>query len=604
MGKLLLAWFLCLAVNYGQAQAYGYTICTSATTYKALQAPVADLQLHLSKALNSPFSVVKTDSLPVECIALIKAELKDSAMYKGLSTGNSEGFLLRSDGKKQLQIIAYSKQGLTHGIYTYLDKLGFRWYKPGNDYAVIPKLKDIRIVVEEVQTPDMQLRTFFGTFGTPRNAVVDKSKQVDKSWKLWMARNRMGGTYTLKGHAWNPFLWRHVKELQAHPEYLALVNGERKKVGTAAKFCISNAGFRRLFVADMLKQLQQQMEKSPGALRYIVSVEPSDGEGFCTCNECKKLGGISNSVFMLANETAKAFREVSAVAYVNLYAYNKHAAPPAFDIEPNVIVQLIPYKYQGYATGLEMIKGWQAKTQNLFMYDYYGLPLTNMDMPLIQGMEPERYAERVKFWHEQGIKGVTLESSYSTEATGLGLYLFARLGWNKNEHAAELVNAYYQSCYGSAAETIRQSRKVLADVSVSKSEACHNAGLLIKNLKLPTDSLQRRNIADYKAYLHYLKLLYTFKAAKADVNAKADELMNFVYGTWHRMIVHPFAISDFLLSRSKAKAHVQANWNYLKVSDKGPKFTGVVRLSDEAIEKLFQEDLQVKGEEGDVEFEE
>jgi hypothetical protein len=593
-------WWFGMVAGVQAQTAYNYTITTTPATYKAIQPAVADLQVHLSKALNHPFKVLKTDSVPAVGIVLVKAPLADSLKYEGLDFRSSESFLLLSNGKAQLHIVSFTKQGLMHGIYTYLDKLGFKWYQPGDEYATIPALKDIRLKVNEVQAPHMLLRTFFGTFGTSRNSVLDKTKQVDKNWAMWEMRNRMGGSYNLKGHAWNPFLWRHVSELQQHPEYMALVKGARVKVGTAAKFCISNAGFRKLFVDDMLKQLQQQIDKSPGASKYIISVEPSDGDGFCTCDECKKLGSVSNAVFMLANETAKAFSAVSAVAYVNLYAYNKHAAPPAFQLQPNVIVQLIPYKYQSYAKPDDMIKAWQAKTTNLFMYDYYGLPLTNLDMPL--KVSPEGYAGRIKYWYAQGIKGVRLESSYSTQATGLGLYLFARLGWSKEENVNAVVADYYRQCYGPAAETIGQSKQVLADGKVSSAEALAGAAALLKNLKPPADSVQARNVTNYKAYLHYLHLLYAFKASK-NTNAAADELMQFVSGTWHRMVIHPFAVYHYLQNRSKAKAYMQANWNYLKVADKCAKFKTVVQLSDEAIEKLFGAQ-QLNTGKADVEFEE
>lgn len=595
-------WCLCLVAGVHAQTAYNHTIAVSPTTYKAIQPAVVDLQTHLSKALNQLFKVLKTDSVPAVGIVLVKVPLADSLKYEGLNFSNSESFLLLSDGKTQLQIIAFTKQGLMHGIYTYLDKLGFKWYKPGDEYATIPALKDIRLKLNEVQAPGMGVRSFFGTFGTPRNSVLDKGKQVDKNWALWEMRNRMGGSYNLKGHAWNPFLWRNIKALQQHPEYMAMLKGARVKPGTAAKFCISNTGFRELFVADMVKQLNAMMANSPHAAKYIVSVEPSDGGGFCTCDECKKLGGVSNAVFMLANQTAKAFSEVSPVAYVNLYAYNKHAAPPAFALEPNVLVQLIPYKYQSYAKPHEMIKAWQAKTANLFMYDYYGLPLTNLDMPL--KVSPESNAERIKYWYTQGIKGVRLESSYSTEATGLGLYLFARLGWNKEEDVNAIVAEYHRQCYGSAAETIRQSKQVLTDGKVGRGEALAKAAALLKSLKPPADSVQARNLTNYKAYLHYLYLLYGFTARK-DVNAAADELMAFVSGTWHRMIIHPFAVYDYLLNRSKAKAYIQTNWNYLKVADKGAKFKTVVQLTDADIETLFREDLQrIKPGVGDAPLEE
>src|ERR1019366_6423418 len=179
-------------------------------------------------------------------------------------------------------------------------------------------------------------------WGTPRNKVVDKNGVVDKTWEVWATRNRMGGGYVLKGHMWNEFLWHNIKLLEQHPEYMAMVGGKRVVPNTAMKFCISNKDLQQLFVHDMVEKLNKAITANPNQTLYCLSVEPSDGEGDCECDQCKKMGSISNRVFFLANLVAKEFQKISPKAYVNLYAYNFHAAPPDFNIEKNVPVQIIP----------------------------------------------------------------------------------------------------------------------------------------------------------------------------------------------------------------------------------------------------------------------
>ncbi len=572
---------------------YSGTIYTDAATYKGIKPSLLDLQQSLFKATGNAFQIVQTDSFPATGICI--RHLRDQDVPRFPTLYHTDAAKLVSDGKNKMEISAFTWQGLTNGIYTYLDELGFRWYQPGDEHAYIPALKNIGWKGDRVFAPEFVLRTFFGTFGTPRNPFIDKQKLVDKSWSIWYRRNRFGGEYSLKGHSWNEFLWRNKAEFKAHPEYLAVVNGMRSPVNTASKFCISDTGFQHLFVADMVAQLRQQMQRQPNAIRYFISVEPSDGDGFCTCEPCRKLGSISNQVFYLANLTAIAFQKISPKAYVNLYAYYTHAAPPDFALEKNVVVQLIPYGYQHYTSPEEMIKAWKQKTDALFIYDYYGLPITNLDMPLRNGERPEKYAERIKYWYRQGIKGVTLESSYSTAATGLGLYIFCRLSWNMNENIEELIQKFYYDNYGVAAPALQQSDEVLRKENAKPREALQSAFETIAKAKLPakTDSLRNLNLTDYKAYLHYLKLLYEFKSAeKNNIQAKAEDLMHFVYATWFRRMVHPFPVADFLLNRSEAKSYIRQNWNYLKPAETPAKFKAVSPMTEGEINRLFENDRE------------
>ncbi len=293
---------------------------------------------------------------------------------------------------------------------------------------------------------------------------------------------------------------------------MALVNGERVKPNTAMKFCVSNKMLQDTFVADMVGQLQKQIIANPYGSAYCVSVEPSDGEGFCECDNCSKIGGISEQVFFLANVVAKAFQKISPKAYVNLYAYNTHAAPPAFDLEPNVIVQIIPYGYQHFSSPKQMLETWKKKGHKLFIYDYYGLPIDNIDMPLKGELKPLEFAKRLKYWHEQHIIGATLESSYSIGCTGLGLYLFARLGWNINSDANNLADDYYKHCFGKAAEAVKQADGYLNDDTMERICALSMADLALQKLtsKTKLDEQQNTCLRDYKAYLHYLKLFVRY----------------------------------------------------------------------------------------------
>src|SRR5262249_28649004 len=144
----------------------------------------------------------------------------------------------------------------------------------------------------------------------------------------------------------------------------------------------------------------------------VLSVDPADGGGDCECEYCKKLGSVSDRTFLLANEVAREFSKISSMAFVNLYAYNTHAAPPTFELEPNVIVQIIPYAFQDVGTPEQMIGLWKKKDKNLMIYDYYAIPDWHYEVPTPRKTSPDTLVKRIAYWKKQGIKGFLLESVF------------------------------------------------------------------------------------------------------------------------------------------------------------------------------------------------
>jgi hypothetical protein len=102
------------------------------------------------------------------------------------------------------------------------------------------------------------------------------------------------------GHAYGGIIRRNQEAFDQHPEYLALVNGERG----GSKFCISNEGLRELVVRDAVEQIRRNPQ------RDSVSLDPSDGGGWCECEACREMGNVSDRVVLLANEAAKAINQL------------------------------------------------------------------------------------------------------------------------------------------------------------------------------------------------------------------------------------------------------------------------------------------------------
>ena len=102
-----------------------------------------------------------------------------------------------------------------------------------------------------------------------------KPKKIGKKWKR---RNKFGFEYRVKGHDGRNFNLENKETLLENPEYLATKTG---KFNRNAKLNVGQPEAVKLFVEYYLNKAQTETEvkKYPGIA--TVSVESSDGGGYC-----------------------------------------------------------------------------------------------------------------------------------------------------------------------------------------------------------------------------------------------------------------------------------------------------------------------------------
>lgn len=554
---------------------YNHTVVAETIDDPEYIASVTDLNKAIETLTGKPVSAISFNGSvkqPAVYLCISRPGLLPASVNSQLENGTTEDFYI-SGNSNRLLIVATHPLGLSRGIYTYLDKLGFKWYFPGKDWEYIPAIKSITLSTEQFYTPSFLWRDFFGTGGLFRMMAIDKDEKVKSSWEEWKRRNRLGGSVKLSGHYWETFTIANRAELEKHPEYLAEVGGKRVAVTPGAKFCISNKGLQNLFISDRVKYLRNQLAQQKWASnKIVIPVDPSDGGGHCECDPCTRLGTASDRVFFLANLVAKAVQPVSKKAWVNLYAYNEHAAPPSLALESNVIVQIIPYAFQYVGTPEEMISKWKQKSKGLFLYDYYGIPDWLFDTPLTGRWSTDQLIKKLQYWHINGLKGFLLESSNSIGTTGMGLYLAARLGWDIKENPGKIINGYYEKMYGKNGalwmrryyEKVNSGFKGIADIPylyyvLKKARAGEVAGSNIS-----------KRVVKLEAYLHYVVLYYQWKQAKGQLAEVAwEKLMQYCWEIYPTLMVHTTRIAQLLLAGLSGNNPLINKWNLYEKNSPG-----------------------------------
>ncbi|MHB9108387.1 MAG: DUF4838 domain-containing protein [Armatimonadota bacterium] len=525
---------------------YSRTIYLPAEASPAAKGSAEALKLWLGKMTGAEFTVGNGTAkegifLATESTLNLPANL---ARLKAQESG--EAFHIVGDGKA-LWIVGKTDLGLDRGVFYYLDKLGCRWLHPGEKWTVIPQRDDITLKINEVQAPAFFTRDFFGTggFGRP---TYDPKQRIADGWTLYKRQNLLGGTFRLGGHTGEAFNLAHKAELEAHPEYVAEVNGQRTP-GYTAKLCYSNPGLQELFAQDRVNNLKVQLARDPSTV--VVSVEPADGGGHCACAECVKLGSVSDRVFTLANAAARAVTKAYPGKYVNLLAYNEHAGVPAVPIEPNVIVQLAPYAFQ--RTGLtphEMIQAWGKKHDFLGVYTYWCIPDWSRCLP---GLSTETVAGEIRFWHDNNIKLHNSESTFCGGNMGPNWYLAARLMWEPARDEQAILDDYYASAFGTAKAPIRRMYDrwdggfMLTDSEVG---SCYRD--LNEALALAKDPAIRARLVDMGRYVHFLRLWYEFQSAKGEARIAAAKAVNtYLWKVYDSNMVQSFRMAQLLVRDMK-----------------------------------------------------
>lgn len=371
------------------------------------------------------------------------------------STGlNQDGFTIQTD-EKSLFIKGGTDKGIIYGVYTFFDEyLGYRSYSP--DAFTYPAQSEIKISshINNTQIPINNLRSVFSY------------EALDPFYRDWHKLNLTISDWGLWVHTFATLLPPEVY-FQEHPEYYALIDGERlahQKEDTHlfTQLCLSNPDVLQI-VGD---NLEQRMKENPSFKYWSVSQNdtyPDRGYN-CKCPECslidKKHGSPSGSILYFINRLAKRFPD----KIISTLAYRYSRKPPInIKVEPNVNIMFCsiecnrskPIALDDSSEDFRQdFEGWGKLTNNILMWDYvvqfanYMAPFPNL---MVLQPNIQYFSQNGATAHfQQG--GITKGCEFSP----LRSYLISRLLWNPNIDLKKEMNDFLYGYYEDAAPYISQ----------------------------------------------------------------------------------------------------------------------------------------------------
>ena len=362
---------------------------------------------------------------------------------KGINTADitEDGFALTTtDG--YIRILHGKGNGSIYGVVTLLDDYFGIHYFAENVYT-IHKDKDMSMPtdIERIDNPSFRYRQ------------VATNSQRDPFYRLWHRLKSPGDVFVqnLWVHTFNRLL-PASRYGEAHPEYYAFINGERRP-GAASQWCLTNPDVFELVVA----RLDSLFKANPN--RHIISVSQNDSQTHCFCDACKAIddyeGSPSGTIIRFLNKLAERFpdKELSTLAYLYSVPPPRHTKPL-----PNVNIMLcdidchreLPLNEN--VSGQKFVKdmeGWAAISNNIFVWDY-GINFDNYVSPFpnLHVLQPnmELFRKNNATMHFAQINSVK-----GGDFADLRAYLVAKLMWNTSADVDSLMLTFLREYYGAPA---------------------------------------------------------------------------------------------------------------------------------------------------------
>jgi hypothetical protein len=441
------------------------TIVISNDAGPVIQSTAEELRYYLVKLSGSGYGTVGTKidissnvANPTGlCIFLGLSQHTDKL---GISTADlgPEGYRIKRVDDA-LVLLGADDVGTGYAVSHFLQEVcGVRWFWPGDSGEDVPK--NASIVIEDLdvtESPDFQMRLFSSPSDLRQEAA-------------WVRRNRLGGTMEIVGtHSFGLMVPpdRHGPD---HPEYFALVDGERTWRDFNGKHGCQLCTTHPDVLALCIEYVRDFFDAHPSGM--VFNISPNDGGGFCECPACVALDSgetctihnqhvpcVSGQIFTFANKIGEAIAQSHPGRYVAVLAYHQYLDPPpqpGFRLHPSVIVQLclncdMDYDAAHLTESNAIMDKWKAVADKKAIYEYL-VWRGSAELPrTLHTIIPDA----IRRYHAAGARLYATQAIDDFMASSLNYYLAARVLWDVHADTDAIIDDFFKRCFGEAEGPMR-----------------------------------------------------------------------------------------------------------------------------------------------------
>ncbi len=389
----------------------------------------------------------------------------DAVVHSGQPTDRralgEEGFRIRI-APKAVCIDGGRPRGTLYGVYEFLEELcGVRFLT--FDHTYYPKDAVSRKI-------PLGVRYVNPTFAFRWSYYGESSRYPDFAARLRV--NTVSDDPKLGGRTGFRLVSHNVAYLvpparwgKDHPEYFALINGQRKleEGGGGPQLCMSNPEL----IGVVEEAVREEIKKNPTARN--INIAQMDNESYCTCPNCAAIDAReeshAGSTLAFVNAVAERIEKSNPDVLISTYAYLYTRKPPK-TIKPrrNVMIQLCSIECCDFhaidddACPLNRsfcadMAGWKQIANNVFIWHYntnfkgYVLPFPNL----------RSIGKSVAYFAENNGRGVFMQAAgngFSTELSDLRNYVMARCLWKPGRDSFKEVEEFCRLHYAESAGPI------------------------------------------------------------------------------------------------------------------------------------------------------
>ncbi|MDD5082814.1 MAG: DUF4838 domain-containing protein, partial [Dehalococcoidales bacterium] len=371
-----------------------------------------------------------------------------------LAGKGEEAFRLYTDGTG-IYITGKTSLAVRDGVYTLLDKLGFRWFFTGPVWWVKPDTLVYPEGLNEVQEPFYYWRRVYVWSRINPTGVSDWAKRnrlfgaedysCDQNYYKIAAYNNYGGYGSLDAM------------YAAHPEWF-LPEGTAPTGNMQWELRPDNpdvAAMATAYARDLLSSPLHRYASSNYLWPYgAVPIAPNDDAKWDPpWNHTADWQTITDKVFHLANEVARNIQAEFPGALLCAMSYSTYSGIPTFPLQPNLLVMVSTEFNRSPLTFEQRLDGMLAKGVHVGVFDFYGEWVYWQDLPLLNLSK----IRALTSYAQKGIRAFhTQTGGDAWGVTGLTSYAASKMLWDPFQDFDAILSDFYSKAFGPAASVMQR----------------------------------------------------------------------------------------------------------------------------------------------------